>query len=405
MKTSVRFLPLLVFYIIIVLITSTEVFKGDEVSYVGFANNLTHGYYSPRDDIGLWHGPGYPFILFPFALFNLPWIIAKLLNPIFLFIAICYFFNTLRIYIAEKPAFYFSYLLGVYLPFLRYLHWLTTETLALCLICGFLFHFCKLHQRGRTSWLHLVLSSVYLGYLALTKVFFGYVILTGVLFFLVLYLYKRKDILKRTLLVYSLALFCCLPYLFYTYSLTGKVFYWSNAGGNSLYWMTSTYDDELGDWHPPDRLREYPSLYERHKKLFSELEGLSSVERDDELKRRAFNNIAHNPAKFLKNWTANIGRLLFSYPYSYTPQKLSTYFYMAPNIFLVALSILLIYPAYIGRRLIPYEIFALLVFSLISFGGSSFLVAYPRHFTLLVPVFSLWIIFILMRILKLDINR
>ena len=39
------------------------------------------------------------------------------------------------------------------------------------------------------------------------------------------------------------------PYLGYTYHLTGKMFYWSSFGGNNLYWMSSPYPEEYGNYY------------------------------------------------------------------------------------------------------------------------------------------------------------
>jgi hypothetical protein len=402
MRDKIKFLPLLFFYIIIILIAQTDEFWGDEARYVMFATNLTHGYYSPRDNINLWNGPGYPIVLMPFVLLKLPLLTAKLSNALFLFLAVFYIYHTLHLYMQKRTALFFSYLLGIYIPFLRYIHRLLTEPLAIFLVCGFIFHFCKLHQDNKKfSWVHFLIASFYVGYLALTKIFFGYVITACLLLFLFLYLWKKKDTFKKTFLIYLFALLYCMPYLFYTYSLTGKIFYWGNSGGLSLYWMSTPYKDELGDWHIID------NSYKNHQEFFNKLKrkNLSVIEWDDELKKQAIQNIINHPLKYLKNWLANIGRLLFNYPYTNTPQSLSTYFYIIPNMFLVVLCILCIYPSYLGRRLIPFEIYALILFGLISFGGSSLLSAYNRQFQPLVPVFFLWISFILARILKVEIRK
>ena len=128
------------------------------------------------------------------------------------------------------------------------------------------------------------------------------------------------------------------------------------------------------------------------------------MQRDGELRKEAVRNITSHPAKYIKNWSANIGRMLFAFPYSYTPQKLTTYFYMLPNMFLTVLFVLCIYPAFKRRRAIPYEIYALLLFGFISLGGSSLISAGQRQFTLLVPVFAFWIIYVLMRTVKIELR-
>ncbi|MFH1480246.1 MAG: glycosyltransferase family 39 protein [Pseudomonadota bacterium] len=404
LRDAIQFLPLLVFYVIIILIASENAFGGDEKIYVQFALNLSHGYYFQKGPVYLWCGPGYPLVLLPFVLLNLPWMAAKLINALFLYMTIYYFYRTLCLYIQEKPAFILSCIMGVYPPFFRLIHILYTETLATFLIVGFMFHFCKYHQRGQKWNRHLLLASFYLGYLALTKIFFGYVILAGLIFYLILYALKRNVALRQVSIIYVLALLFCTPYLTYTYSLAGKIFYWSNSGGMTLYWMSSPHRHDLGDWHSTMDVWETPELYENHGEFFHKLEALNWIQRDEEFKKTAIENILKHPQKYGYNWIANIGRLLFSCPFSYTPQKLSTFFYLIPNMFIVVLSLLCIYPSLLRRKNIPFEIGSLLAFVFISFGGSSLLSAYARQFQLLVPMISLWIIFTLFRILKIEIT-
>lgn len=254
------------------------------------------------------------------------------------------------------------------------------------------------------SWFHLLAASVYLGYLALTKVFFGYVILAGLLSFLVFFIWRRTAREKKTIYVYLMALILCIPYLFYTYSLTGKVFYWGTSGGLSLYWMSTSYNtNEYGSWFPPKKVKEIPELTP-HRDFYDKISNFSEVARDDAFKKQAIENITRYPLKYLVNWVANIGRLLFSYPFSFTSQKLSTYFYIVPNMFIVVLFILSVYPAILRRRFIPYEIYALLLFNFIAFGGTSLLSAYDRQFRPLVPVLFLWLSFVYVRILKIEVR-
>ena len=101
---------------------------------------------------------------------------------------------------------------------------------------------------------------------------------------------------------------------------------------------------------------------------------------------------------------ANIGRLLFSYPFSYTQQKLSTYYFLIPNMFIVVFFVLSIYPAILRWKSIPYEIYALLYFSLIAFGGTSLVAADTRQFTPLVPILILWLSFLYVRVMKIELR-
>jgi hypothetical protein len=116
------------------------------------------------------------------------------------------------------------------------------------------------------------------------------------------------------------------------------------------------------------------------------------VEQDRAFKEKAVANIQTHKAKYTSNWVANVGRLLFSYPFSYTPQKLSTYFYVLPNMVIVVLLLLSALPAVQHRDSIPFEIKALLLLALVAFGGSSLLSAYARQFIPLIPILILWLV-------------
>jgi hypothetical protein len=169
--------------------------------------------------------------------------------------------------------------------------------------------------------------------------------------------------------------------------------------------MSTPYEKELGEWNSPTTVLENPELFPNHQEFYKEILKLTPIQQDEAFKKRCYQNILHNPKKCCENWMANVGRLLFSYPFSYTDQKLSTYLYILPNMFIVVLSILCIYPSYLARRSVPYEIYALVLFGLIAFGGASLVSAEDRQFRPLVPIFALWIIFTLTRSLKIEFRQ
>ena len=399
------FLPLLLLYCFITFALSTDDLFGDEARYLKFATNLSKGYYSPEEAVDLTNGPGYPLLLLPFVAFKAPLLSAKLLNPIFLFCAILYFYQTLLLYMDKKAASRSTYLLGLYPPILRWLPFLYTEILTFFLICAFMFHFCKLHQDSQHKRRDMLIVSLCLAYLALTKIIFGYVIVSGLLFFTISYLIKRTGPALKSSLPFLAALVFCSPYLIYTYSLTGKFFYWGSSGGNSLYWMSTPYKNEFGDWFSINDVYAMPQLSKNHMEFFKELAPISKFEQDQKLKKKALENIRSYPTKYLRNWAANVGRLLFNYPYSYTPQKLTTYVYILPNIFLIVLFVFSIYPGYLRRKSVPFEIKAIMLFGLIAFGGSSMVSALTRQFTILVPILLLWISFTLMRLIRIELRN
>jgi hypothetical protein len=408
MKRLKLLVPLLVFYLVIIVLFSSDELASDEPVFLDYARNLSHGFYSPKDDISLVKPPGYPVFLLPFIVLNLPLIIPKLLNAVLLFLSIFYFDKTLLLYMGQKKAAVFSYLLGVYPPFLPYIPLLITESLSLFLLGGFVFYFCRLNKSKQQHWHQLFIPALLLSLLAMTKLIFGYVILAGVIFFIILHVFFRAKNSFKSLLVFLVALLFCIPYLVYTFTLTGKVFYWGTNGGDMLYWMTTPYPNEYGDWHTEiDVLdqRNSPELYTNHGELFEKLSSLSSVEKDRILKRKAFENIKRHPAKYVQNWLANLGRMIFNYPYSYRQQTLPKYLYIIPNAFLLVIGVLCLYPSWAGRRLIPNEIKYALVFALIYSGGNSLVSAYPNYFIIIVPIFFLWIASVADRIIKFKIRR
>src|SRR2546426_604258 len=93
-KTA-KFLPLLAFYLVIVLVFAQDGFQGDEGRYVKFASNLTQGYYADAVYF-LWNGPGYPLLLTPFMALGCSWLLVKLLNAFFLFGGLLYFYRKER---------------------------------------------------------------------------------------------------------------------------------------------------------------------------------------------------------------------------------------------------------------------------------------------------------------------
>ncbi len=402
-KATVWLLPLLLFYVALVIVRSSAAFQRDEGTYAALATNLTHGYFSAPDNLTLWFGPGYPIVLTPFVLLNLPWLAARLLNALLLFGAVLYFYGTVANWLPRTPALVASFALGLYPPFWNDVQILLTENLVLFVLAGFMYYFCRQFTQAKSQRASLWIASVFLAYLALTKVFFGYVILVALIGFLALWLWRRSAEAKRSAIVFLLALVWCIPYLLYTYFLTGKVFYWAASGGMSLYWMSTPYANEWGDWFSAADVQNHPELLQ-HQAFFEKLKGLSQVQQDAAFKQQAIDNIIHHPAKYVVNWTANIGRLLFSNPYSYTTQKLSTYFYLIPDMFLVVLFTLSAYPAVRRWNAIPYPVRALLFMTLIAFAGSSLLSAYNRQFLPIVPPLVLWLSYIFVRVLKIEIR-
>jgi hypothetical protein len=396
-KVVVRLLPLVVLYLVVV-----SVYMGrhadlrvDETRYTVFAENLTEGYYSPASRVNLWNGPGYPLVLAPLAAVGAPWAAARFLNIVFMFLAFLYLYRTLRMYVSSTLAYVAVYCIGLLPIVIEYLPRLMTEPLSILLMSGLAYHFSKIHRSGPGTRLHLLAASGYLGYLALTKVLFGYVIAAGIIVFLAAFLIRRRRAAAESLLVVLLAMAVCVPYLLYTHSLTGKAFYWGNSGGMSIYWMSNPYENEYGDWLAGVKPWLAREKGKNHIEFLDGLRQYDAVERDQVLRRTALKNIREHPGKFVKNWGCNLGRLFCNYPFSYTPEEPRTYLTLIPGVLIAALLALTVYPAYVGRRHIPYEIYALSVIGLLYIGGNSLLSAYNRMLMPALPVLALWISFVL----------
>lgn len=397
MKDILKLSPLFIFYVAFIILFHAKAFWGDETGYLHFANNLIHGFYADKENLRIWWGPGYPLILAPFVYAHAPVIIMRLLNAVFLFCAVLFFHFTLCEYSNNKINVIASYLLGLYPPSILLSTSLYTESIALLLVSGIVYCFSLYTTKGNYPIRYAVLCSFFIAYLCLTKVLFGYVVLLSLLLSIAAFVIFRCSIYRNLSAILLVSLFICSPYLIYTYSVTGKIFYWGNSGGMSLYWMSTPYADEYGDWHSTVDLYNNHNLWENHHEFFDSLKGLNVVDSDNKFKSKAIDNIVHKPIKYATNVLCNIGRIIFSYPFSYTEQKPSTYFYSLPNMFIFVIMFMCMTLIIIRKVTIPIEHLLLTVFMFIYLSGSFLLSAYTRMFNIVLPIFLLVVMDIISR--------
>ena len=117
---------------------------------------------------------------------------------------------------------------------------------------------------------------------------FGYVVGAAILIYLVASIIYRKRWALRALAVASIALAVCVPYLYRNYSLTGRVFYWAQSGGLSLYWMSSPMGEEYGDWLTGTK--PWLGGYWRAEKHHEFLEGLQDPQKGYKALAAAFDD-------------------------------------------------------------------------------------------------------------------
>lgn len=399
------FSPFLLLFAIIVLKFHTDAFEGDESRYYQFAINLINGFYSPpAPDINLWNGPGYPIILIPFAALGAPLILITLLNALFQYLSIVLLFKSLRRYASYYKSVAISIAWGLYYTTYIQLPEIYTESLMYFLITLFIWCLTKAFLDDDKK--YLLFSGLVAGYIVLTKILFGYVILFMLAGSLILWIAKKTNELRKSSIILGIAFLVFLPWLIYTYSITKKPLYLGNSGGVLLYWMSTPHEGELGDWKEPDLSTRYKAgslipananerLKANHQQNHTEIFKYVGVERDEAYKRIAINNIKNHPLKFIKNWIANLGRLLFDFPNSYVFQNTNQLFKLPPASATILLSLLCIIPTILNWRKIPFPIRFLLIFVLLYLAPTTLLSAYSRFFTVIVPLLLLWIAFIM----------
>lgn len=418
-KNIIRFLPLAVLYIVIIIIFSSDELSGDEERYIGYAKNLILGFYTDTNNPYLASGPGYPLIITPFVALHVDLIIPKLLNVFFILVGVIYIHKTLVLYAGKKIATFIAYLIGMYPPLFRWMPFLLGESIAFMIICGLIFHLCKLYQDEKINWKQLLLPSFYLGFLVLVKIIFFQVMAASLVLLCSLILIRMDKRLIKLFLVILGGFIIISPYVIHAYSLTGKLFYLGTGGGEILYHRSTPFENEWGDWFSRDaildtenyvknRSSSYPdlsSLSNNHREFYLELESLSHIERDSAMKAKAFENMKGHPGKYLINTASNIGRLLFNFPNSYTEQNITVFGYVIPNMFIFVLGVLSLYPAFLARKNIPFEIKVLMIFTLIYACGIVLLGGKGRHFIVMVPVLVVFLVYVYTNILKINIVK
>ena len=324
-KSLIFSLPVLFILICINIIFQSEPVN-DEIRYLNFAENLIVGYYTNNLNPGfLWNGPGYPIILALFLKLKTNILALKILNSFFIF------FGTYNIFKKIKTSYLSFLLVFIFLfsdPFTIYSsNKLLTEAFSFFLMSIILN--IEIDSKGLKRFKDFFIAALVIGFLMLTKVLFAYVLLLVFLSLIPLFVLKLSKDLKPIKLIFF-SYIICLPYLIYTFSLTGKFFYWSDSGGSALYPMTTLYENEYGDWFPAglkkeDNFMDNESLTTTPKKnnvgknhgdFLNSISGLNGPARDQALKRKAFENIKKNPLKYLKNIIYNFGRLSFRFPFS-----------------------------------------------------------------------------------------
>ncbi|MDN3657495.1 hypothetical protein QWZ08_17715 [Ferruginibacter paludis] len=396
-----KLIPFLALYVAIAVLFPKDEAFSDQKRYLWFANNLLHGYYSlPFPDINLWNGPGYPLFLAFFQFFKFPLVALRVLNAFLLYFSLVLSYKTIGLYCSTKRAFVFTILLAVYFPIFDSLRILMTECLTWFLVSLICYSFLSCYRQKKISLQFILLSAFSIAYLCMTKVIFGYVVTAMlVIAFFAYAMPLFRPFVKKLVLIFLAAFILCLPWLYYTYHLTGKPFYWSNSGSMSLYTMSSPFANESGQWHTEEQLAKNPN----HAVFIDSISKLTPLLKDEAYKKQAVTNIKTHPAKYLTNIVSNIGQLLF-FPSDLAPDTIFSYIPFVPNMFVFVCIVFTLSVSIFYYRRIPKEIIFLGIFILIYLGGSIFLTAYRRMFHITMPFWFFFFAYIFENLIAIKIR-
>jgi hypothetical protein len=339
---------------------------GDEAPLLRLSDRILHGHYAvpgTMDSISyLWHGPGTPLLLTPLVALDLPLVAVRFVGPVLLFAAVLLFYRLLRLRLAPRAALMGTCAFGLYVPFYEGLPSLHKEPLAVLLVTAALLWTSRLLAGGRRR--HLVLAGLALGGLAMVRLEYGWLALALLAVSAAWWLLGADRAAARRIVgVCLVALATCVPWLIYTYELTGHALYWGNSGGSSLYWMSPTGDlRETGQWHAVHTVFQDPSL-SGYRPLFTGLSRLTPVERDETLSHTALANMRARPALYVRNLAANVIRLWFLQPFRPRPPTGLVFVYAVVNSLLLgavawAAVMLVRQRARLPREALPFAAFA-----------------------------------------------
>ncbi len=418
------FSPFLLLLIIYVLIFPTNGHQGDEGRYLEFAHNLLHGFYSPpAPNINLTNGPGYPVILTPFLAFGFPLITLTIMNAFFYYFSIIFLYKALKQIVSFKVTIIFSFFWAFYYIAYQNIPFIHTETftyfLISILILATIESFKANNQPRKKRF--IVLAGFTLGYIVLTKIAFVYVFLAMLLASIILFITNRKSSnYQKGVVIMLISFATLLPYMIYTFKLTGRLLYWNTNTGVSLYWSTSPYPGEYGDWK--ENLKENPidmgnfnipgagdSLVAHHQNDYDKVfkkHGFSQAGmlQDDEFKLMAINNIKSHPLKYLQNCFYNVGRLVFHYPFSYAVQRPKVLIVFPLNGIVLTFILFSLIPTIKNWRNVDFPIRVLLIFTFLYLGLSAMVTAYVRMFTIIVPILMLWFAYTFQNTMKISLK-
>lgn len=398
----VRLLPLLaVLLLMSLLLDPGRAPNGDEGPLLDAAHRLLHGRYAVLGTMDatrfLWHGPGLPALLVPLVALRVPLEELRLTSPLLMFAAVLLFYRLLRLRLSRRGALAGAYALGLYGPAYYVIGTVSKDPLALVLSISSLDATARFLKYGRPR--YALIGGLSLGALTMTRLEYGWVIMAALAVGLVWWGLarvrhrasdKRTEVARRWALVSAVGLLACMPWLIYTYRITGHVFYWGNSGGISLYWMSSPASSQLGEWHAPHTVLTDSALA-GYRPFFHYLATLRPLQRDLKLEHVALLQALAHPAKYALNLLANVGRTFAGFPFSFTLPAWLIAGLIAFNGALLAGVVAAGAALRRARASLPREAIPFMVFAALGFAVHILPSAEPRMVLPFIPVL-IWLI-------------
>ena len=408
------FLPFLFVYLAIVVVMSGHVHDGDAPRYFFYAQNLVDGYFTDRDCVDIWNGPGYPILLMPIVFFGLPHIFATILNAVFQYLSVVFLYKCVRMVSNVKYAIVCAIFWACYYPVIYVMRVALSESVTNLLIVLLCFFALKAFKESgfRVSAKYLIAAGVTFGALTLTKVIFGYtfpiLIAIGLLLFAILKS-RRTEILK-CLTISALGFVVCIPWLAYTHSVTGKPFFWAASGGENLFWASLKPDapyaviprckNESFNWDRAVRDFEAP-VHPDLQQIVQTANSLSQIDADAYLKKLAVENIKKNPVNYVQKIVMNVSEFLFA---SRSGKGWYVIAFIIPHAPIFTFAIFALPATLFNIRRINVSILFLLLIASIYCAGSVLLLPLQRQFMIVVPTLLIWFAYIYSRTVKVRLS-
>lgn len=367
----------------------------DEPRYLAQAGHwLESGNLFPHDDIS--NGPLWPLMLAGLIRAGVSEPLLEVISVLMLSLAAMFLLSVLARYARLPLAMLLAMILPLYPPLLLLLAGsVMTEIPVLLLSCLVLLIVHRLVDSAGRSVLATGLLALIFGALALIKPIFGYVLPVMLVLSLIGVLVFRREsrrVLVRLAFACLAGLLLCIPWLNHTYQLTGKQFVWATEAGTHLYFMSIGGEDVWGSWVSDQKVPDNEFLLENgYADVLLAAQAMSGPERNEYLSALAIERIKADPGTYLTNVVANIGRVLFNYPYSFRAQSLFTYGFLLPNMALyltLAVTFLLLPWTWRQQHLAVTWLF---VFYMVFLGGNFPVGSTARQGMVALPAILMWL--------------